>query len=45
MAYLDFENYPSTKTPRNAETFNAMQKGLMELVFPIRKYIYNSNQY
>ncbi len=44
MAYLDFENYPSTKTPRNAETFNAMQIGLMELVFPIGStYITQTN--
>ncbi len=40
MPYFDFENNISVA---NDVTLNAMQKGLMELVFPIRKYIYNSN--
>lgn len=42
MPYFNFENNVSVV---NDVTLNAMQKGLMELVFPIRKYIYNSNQH
>lgn len=35
MGYFNFENSPSEKTPISAENLLAMQKGLMELVFPI----------
>lgn len=35
MGYFNFENSPSKKTPISAENLLAMQKGLMELVFPI----------
>lgn len=35
MGYFNFENSPSEKTPLSAENLLAMQKGLMELVFPI----------
>ena len=35
MGYFNFENFPSEKTPMSAENLLAMQKGLMELVFPI----------
>lgn len=35
MAYFEFENSPSEETPISAENLKAMQKGLMELVFPI----------
>lgn len=33
--YTEFKNLPSTETPLSAEILNAMQKGLMELAFPI----------
>ena len=35
MGYTIFKNLPDTDTPLSAEILNAMQKGLMELVFPI----------
>lgn len=35
MGYFNFENSPSKKTPISAENLLAMQKGLMELAFPI----------
>lgn len=44
MGYFNFENLPSEKTPLSAENLLAMQKGLMELVFPIGStYITQSN--
>ena len=44
MAYTNFENAPNTTTPLNAEILNAMQKGLMELVFPVGStYITQTN--
>lgn len=44
MAYFEFENSPSKETPISAENLKAMQKGLMELVFPIGSiYITQSN--
>lgn len=35
MGYTEFKNLPSKDTPLSAEKLNEMQKGLMELVFPI----------
>ena len=44
MAYFEFENSPSEETPLSAENLKAMQKGLMELAFPIGSiYITQSN--
>lgn len=44
MAYFEFENSPSEETPISAENLKAMQKGLMELVFPIGStYVTQSN--
>lgn len=44
MAYFEFKNSPSKETPISAENLKAMQKGLMELVFPIGSiYITQSN--
>lgn len=44
MGYFNFENSPSEKTPLSAENLLAMQKGLMELVFPVGStYITQSN--
>lgn len=44
MGYFNFENSPSEKTPLSAENLLAMQRGLMELVFPIGStYITQSN--
>lgn len=35
MGYTEFKNLPSKDTPLSAEKLNEMQKGLMDLVFPI----------
>lgn len=44
MAYTNFKNTPNTTTPLSAEILNAMQKGLMELVFPVGStYITQTN--
>lgn len=44
MAYFKFENSPSEETPLSAENLKAMQKGLMELVFPVgATYVTQSN--
>lgn len=44
MAYFEFKNSPSKETSLSAENLKAMQKGLMELVFPIGSiYITQSN--
>ena len=40
---LDFENYPSTKTPINATNLNNMQKLLVDLIHPIGTYYETSN--
>lgn len=42
MGYINFIN---GSTPLNDITLNEMQKGLMQLVFPVRFYIHNTNKH
>lgn len=35
---LDFENYPSTKTPINGTNLNSMQQLLVDLIYPVGTY-------
>lgn len=42
MPYVNFLN---ETTKLNDSVLNGMQRDLMQLVFPVRKYIHNTRQY
>lgn len=43
MGKIIFEDYPSTKTPIDASTLNAMQDELINLIYPIGSIFMSSN--
>lgn len=43
MSYIEFKN--DQEPDLSSETLNRMQIELMKMIFPIRFYIYYSNQY